>query len=112
MEVLACFLAVASSTSTASNKAQAQSFEIVEAKISDIQAAIIERRVTSTDVVKLYLERFRAYNGRCVNEPNGVLGPVTPFPGVRSLNALIDDQPAASCAAGLGAGRPKSQKHD
>ena len=87
--ILACCLAFVSSTCTTFAQAPEQKFEIFEAKIADIQAAIMARRITSTDVVKLYLERIRAYNGRCVNEPNGVLGAVTPIPGVRSLNALI-----------------------
>jgi hypothetical protein len=28
-------------------------------------------------VVEQYLRRIKAYNGTCVNEPQGILGPVT-----------------------------------
>src|SRR5438093_12350860 len=47
--------------------------------------------VTSTRVVELYLNRIKAYNGTCVNQPDGVLGlgPITPIKNARQLNALI-----------------------
>ena len=47
--------------------------------------------VTSTRVVELYLNRIKAYNGTCVNQPDGVLGlgPITPVRNARQLNALI-----------------------
>ena len=64
-------------------------FEIVEARISDIQAAILAKEITATDVVTAYLARIKAFNGVCVNEPQGLLGPVTPIAGVRALNALM-----------------------
>lgn len=67
----------------------AKRLEIVEARIADIQAAILAREITTSDVVKAYLARIKAYNGVCVNEPQGVLGPVTPLPGVKSINALM-----------------------
>ena len=64
-------------------------FKIEEATIADIQAAIQRRKITATDVVKLYLERIKAYNGTCVNEPEGILGPITMIPHAGKVNALI-----------------------
>ena len=80
----ACFAAM-----TAATNAQTTKFEIVEATIGSIQAAITNKEITTVGVVKAYLLRIKAYNGRCVNEPQGVLGPISPILGVRSLNALM-----------------------
>lgn len=64
-------------------------FQIEEATIEDIQDAIRSRRVTTTEVVELYLERIRAYNGTCVNEPDGILGPISMIPDAGKVNALM-----------------------
>src|SRR5262245_43114161 len=71
--------------------AQAANFQIEEATIEDIQAAIQRGEITSMRVVKLYLNRIKAYNGTCVNQPDGVLGtgPITPIKNARQLNALM-----------------------
>jgi amidase len=71
--------------------AQAASFQIEEATIEDIQAAILRGELTSTRVVQLYLNRIKAYNGTCVNQPDGVLGlgPITPIKNAHQLNALM-----------------------
>jgi len=71
--------------------AQAANFQIEEATIEDIQAAIQRGELTSTRVVQLYLNRIKAYNGTCVNQPDGVLGlsPITPIKNARQLNALM-----------------------
>jgi Asp-tRNA(Asn)/Glu-tRNA(Gln) amidotransferase A subunit family amidase len=70
---------------------QTPKFRIEEATIEDIQAAIVRGEVTSTRVVELYLNRIKAYNGACVNQPDGVLGlgPITPIKNAHQLNALI-----------------------
>ena len=70
---------------------QAGKFRIEEATIEDIQAAILQGKLTSTRVVELYLNRIKAYNGTCVNQPEGILGraPITPIKNARQLNALI-----------------------
>src|SRR4030095_10433257 len=62
-----------------------------EATIEDIQAAILRREVTATGVLRLYLDRIKAYNGTCVNQPDGVLGqaPITPIKNAHQLNALM-----------------------
>jgi amidase len=64
-------------------------FEIVEATIADIHNAIRAKQLTATQLVSMYLARIKAYNGTCVNEPQGILGPVTPIPHARSINALM-----------------------
>lgn len=48
-------------------------------------------QLTSTRVVQLYLNRIKAYNGTCVNQPDGVLGlePITPINNAHQLNALM-----------------------
>jgi Asp-tRNA(Asn)/Glu-tRNA(Gln) amidotransferase A subunit family amidase len=70
---------------------QAAEFRIEEATIEDIQSAIMRGELTSTRVVQLYLKRIRAYNGTCVNQPDGVLGagPITPIKNAHQLNALM-----------------------
>jgi hypothetical protein len=71
--------------------AQTAKFQIEEATIEDIQAAILRGELTSTRVVQLYLSRIKAYNGTCVNQPDGVLGlgPITPIKNAHQLNALM-----------------------
>jgi amidase len=71
--------------------AQTASFQIEEATIEDIQAAVLRGELTSTRVVQLYLNRIKAYNGTCVNQPDGVLGlgPITPIKNAHQLNALL-----------------------
>jgi len=70
---------------------QSAKFQIEEATIESIQAAIVRGELTSTRVVQLYLNRIKAYNGTCVNQPAGILGagPITPIKNARQLNALL-----------------------
>lgn len=63
-------------------------FQIEEATIADIQQAIRSRQVTATQLVQLYLERIKAYDGTCVNQPEGLLGRITPIAHAGQLNAL------------------------
>jgi Asp-tRNA(Asn)/Glu-tRNA(Gln) amidotransferase A subunit family amidase len=67
----------------------ARGFRVEEASIEDIQDAIIKRRTTVTQVVEAYLKRIAAYNGTCVNEPQGLLGPISTIPHAEKLNALM-----------------------
>jgi amidase len=71
--------------------AQTAKFRIEEATIEDIQTAILRGELTATRVVQLYLTRIKAYNGTCVNQPDGVLGlgPITPIKDAHQLNALM-----------------------
>ena len=64
-------------------------FEIIEATIADIHDAIKSKQVTSTALVQKYLTRIKAYNGVCVNQPDGILGAVTPIVHAGQLNALL-----------------------
>ncbi len=74
---------------TAKPKAATKKFEVVEATIAQIQDAIKSKQITSTDLVKMYLERIKAYNGVCVNQPQGILGPITPIAHARAIDALM-----------------------
>lgn len=69
--------------------AQDGTFRVEEATITDIQAAILAGDVTSTRLVELYLERIRAYNGPCVEEPQGLLGPIQTIKSAGRINALM-----------------------
>jgi Asp-tRNA(Asn)/Glu-tRNA(Gln) amidotransferase A subunit family amidase len=72
-------------------------FHLQEATIDGIQKAIQSRQVTTVGVVELYLKRIKAYNGTCVNEPQGILGPITTKPHAGQINALstLNLRPAA-----------------
>jgi amidase len=66
----------------------APKFHLQEASIRDIQRAILARQITSVGLVELYLKRIQAYNSACVNQPMGILGPITTIPHARQINAL------------------------
>ncbi len=92
------FLGLVTSTATstsvfAQTKPGAQNnekkFEIIEATIADIHKAIRAKQITATDLVNMYLQRIKAYNGVCVNQPQGILGAVTPIPHAGQINALM-----------------------
>src|SRR5580658_3464852 len=78
-------------------------FHVEEATISDIQSAILAKQVTTTQIVKLYLERIKAYNGPAVNQPYGILGPITLIPHAKGINALstLNLRPATRRAWGF-----------
>ena len=52
-------------------------FHLEEATIAGIQDAIRGGQITTVGLVELYLKRTKAYNGTCVNQPQGILGPIT-----------------------------------
>ena len=62
--------------------------QIEEASIASLQQALREKRITTVGLVEQYLWRIQAYNGTCVNQPQGILGPVTTIPHARQINAL------------------------
>jgi Asp-tRNA(Asn)/Glu-tRNA(Gln) amidotransferase A subunit family amidase len=72
-------------------------FEIQEATIDQIQQAIGKKQITTRGVVEAYLRRIKAYNGTCVNEPQGILGPITTKAHAGQINALstLNLRPAA-----------------
>ena len=93
---------------------QQASFQIEEATIGDVQSAILAGDLTSTRVVELYLARIKAYNGRCVDEPEGILGPITTIKGAGRINALItlNLRPARRADWGFDARKARSMTND
>jgi len=85
-------------------------FDVHEATIADIQRAIQGKRITTVGVVEQYLKRIKAYNGTCVNEPQGILGPVTTIPRAGQINALstLNLRPAARERWGFDARKARS----
>src|SRR5215831_13502824 len=83
--------------------ARASSFEIQEATIDRIQDAIRKKQITTRGVVEEYLRRIKAYNGTCVHEPQGILGPITTIPHAGQINALstLNLRPAARAMWGF-----------
>src|SRR5215468_3974621 len=71
--------------------AETGKFQVEEATIEDIQGAILRGELTSTRLVQHYLARIKAYNGTCVEQPDGVLGagPIKPIKNAHQLNALM-----------------------
>src|SRR5262249_38294513 len=78
-------------------------FHLQDANIDDIQHAIMKSQITTAGVVELYLKRIKAYNNTCVNEPMGILGPITTIPHARQINALstLNLRPSARKAWGF-----------
>jgi len=72
-------------------------FHLEEATIASIQEAIRAKQITTVSLVEMYLSRIKAYNGTCVNEPQGILGPITTIPNAGQINALstLNLRPAA-----------------
>src|SRR5262249_12001320 len=82
---------------------RASGFEIQEATIDRIQDAIRKKQITTRGVVEAYLRRIKAYNGTCVQEPQGILGPITTIPHAGQINALstLNLRPAARAMWGF-----------
>lgn len=89
---------------------RAARFQIEEATIEGIQSAIRKGDLTSTRVVQLYLNRIKAYDGACVDQPQGILGPFTTIKHAGQINALItlNLRPAARSAQGFPARKARS----
>jgi amidase len=86
--IVIALIAVALATATAKAQRPASRFHLQEATIADIQRAIQSKQITTVGVVELYLKRIKAYNGTCVSEPRGILGPITTIPHAGQINAL------------------------
>jgi len=82
---------------TGSEAQRAPAFNVYEATIADLQRALTTKRVTTVGIVEQYLRRIKAYNGTCVSQPQGILGPVTTIANARQINALstLNLRPAA-----------------
>jgi amidase len=63
-------------------------FHLEEATLTQIQAALLSKQITTEQLVKLYLARIKAYNGMCVKMPKGLLGPIETIPHAGQINAL------------------------
>jgi amidase len=89
---------------------EAAQFHLQEASIDQIQQAIRAGQITTTGVVELYLKRIKAYNGTCVNEPQGILGPITTIPHAKQINALstLNLRPANRTTWGFDARKGRS----
>jgi amidase len=72
----------------AATDARAQQFRVEEATIAGIHAAMTTKRLTSVQLVRLYLDRIKAYNGTCVQQPGGLLKAITPIRDAGQINAL------------------------
>ena len=107
---IAVVLALLTIGTAAGHAQRARSFDVHEATIEDIQRAIQGRRITTAGVVEQYLQRIKAYNGTCVNEPKGMLGPVTTIPRAGQINALstLNLRPAARERFGFDARKARS----
>jgi Asp-tRNA(Asn)/Glu-tRNA(Gln) amidotransferase A subunit family amidase len=88
----------------------AEKFHLEEASITSIQSAILAKKLTSTQLVQLYLARIKAYNGPGVKEPAGVLGVIETIPNSRQINALatLNLRPATLRAMGFPARMARS----
>jgi Asp-tRNA(Asn)/Glu-tRNA(Gln) amidotransferase A subunit family amidase len=84
-------------------KAGKYEFHVEEATIAEIQSAILKKRLTAVELVKLYLARIKAYNGPGVEQPEGILGPIIPIPHAKGINALgtLNLRPATRKAWGF-----------
>lgn len=78
-------------------------FQLEEATISQIQQAIITGQITTNALVRQYLARIKAYNGTCVEQPDGILGRVTPIADAGQINALstLNLRPAQRASFGF-----------
>jgi amidase len=85
-------------------------FQLEEASIESIQTAILKKKLTSTELVNLYLARIKAYNGTGVKEPDGILGVIETIPRAGKINALgtLNLRPAALKAWGFPAKMARS----
>jgi Asp-tRNA(Asn)/Glu-tRNA(Gln) amidotransferase A subunit family amidase len=94
---ITCGLALALTANSGAGQQRPSGFHLEDATIAGIQEAIVAGRITTVHLVELYLNRIKAYNGRCVNEPQGILGPISTIPHAGQLNALstINLRPAA-----------------
>ncbi len=78
-------------------------FHLQEATIAQLQQALLGEQITTVGLVELYLKRIKAFNGTCVNQPQGILGPISTIPNAGQLNALstLNLRPATRKAWGF-----------
>jgi amidase len=97
LALIAVLFVSATSGPRATLRAAEGSFHIEEATIADIQHAIETKQVTTVAVVQQYLARIKAFNGTCVNQPEGLLGRISTIPNAGQVNAFstLNLRPAA-----------------
>ena len=78
--------------------AQTGAFHVEEASIGDIQSAIRTGRTSCREVVQLYLDRARAYNGACTELVTKDGAPVPPSTGMVRAGAPLK-YPSSTVAA-------------
>src|SRR5687767_11770667 len=90
-------------TTTGTTQQPRARFHLEEATIAHIQQAIESGQITTVGLVELYLRRIKAYNGTCVNQPQGILGPITTIPRAGQINALstLNLRPASRTSWGF-----------
>ncbi len=78
-------------------------FDLLEATIPDIHRALRRKEITCVQLVTAYLARIKEYNGTCVDQPEGILGPITPIENAGAINALmtLNLRPATRIALGF-----------
>jgi Asp-tRNA(Asn)/Glu-tRNA(Gln) amidotransferase A subunit family amidase len=82
------FLNVSADWTQSAFAAGGQNSPLEEATITDIHNAIMTKKITCTELVNQYLDRIKAYNGTCVNQPDGILGAISTIPHAGQLNAI------------------------
>ena len=91
------------------------SFELLECTIDSIQEALTGGTLTCVELVSMYLERIKAFNGQSCVYPNGILGDeVELVPNSGQLNALatLNLRPATREAMGFEAIKARSLTDD
>ena len=63
-------------------------FQLEETTIVEVQEALLTGQITTVELVESYLRRIQAYNGQCVEQPAGLLGPIVPIANAGQINAL------------------------
>lgn len=66
----------------------ASAFSVQEAIIDQIQQAIPSQQITTVGVVEQCLACIKAYNDICVNQPQGIFGPITAIPHAGAAQCL------------------------
>jgi amidase len=97
-------------TTSADAQTRGRTFTVEEATIAGIQQALLQKQITTVRLIESYLWRIQAYNGTCVNQPQGILGPVTTIPHAGQINALatLNLRPAARIKWGFDARKARS----
>jgi amidase len=68
---------------------RSRKFHLLETTIADIHKGLKNREITCVELVEMYLDRIEAYNGVCVDQPQGKLGFITAKPHAGQINALM-----------------------